>query len=309
MYLRNRICATIILLLAYALPISAGPARPRRADTLAKGIADLKARIAVEDKLAAELDNAVLGHFERMGEIIGSENKGTLGLLIKLKDAWKGVGTAWKNGSEGQVWPACGQLGQAVLNCLSKPVCAGTIMPPAAEFSEEFIQPVNLVQQFTWEGLRTLTTMSERNGYRVQAEKDRGILQNLEQKSAEIDARPGPDRKDPNTDVTLPTADDTVLPITPPDANMSVWNDAVLIARWLDLGNRAFADKNEQDSFYRKFPAYQQFRMVAETHSPRTEVERAAVEKPFDPCSNIDHNTIVYKMGCVDDTRPSTPKR
>ncbi len=271
MYLLNRICAAIILLLACGLPISAGPARSRRADTLAKGIADLKARIAVEDKLAAELDNAVLGHIEEMGEIVGRENKGPVGLVLKIKEACKDVGEAWKNGREGQLWPAVGQLGQAVLDCASDPVCAGTVMPPVAPYSE-FIAPVDFAEESTFAGLRTLTTMSERNGYRVQAEKDRGILQNLEQKSAEIDARPGPERKDPSTDVTLPTADDTVLPITPPDANLSAWNDALLIARWFDLGNRAFKDKDEEDSFYKKFPGYQKFRMVAETHSPRTEI-------------------------------------
>jgi hypothetical protein len=274
MYLRNRIYATIILLLAFGLPTQAqGPSNLRRPRPLARGIADVQARIERNEKILNGLRVAVLGHFEQLGEILyeayGNE-KSPAHKILKIKDALKDVRDAYENGKTGQVDEAFGQLGQALLDFGSDPTFRW--LSPY----QKSISALNTGQQLTFETARLWTTLEEIKAYDEQVNRDTEISHSLEEKSAEIEARHTQDSGDSSPDVTLPTPDDSVVLTTPSRPDPSTLDDAILIARWLDLGNRAFKDKVEEENFYKKFPAYQKFRVVAETHSPRTEVEHKA---------------------------------
>jgi len=260
-----------ILLLVQRVPIEAQIfVQPR---PLAKGIADVQAQIAKETELANGLRDAVSEHAINFGKILygayGQEGDPAKE-LIKLREAYESVHSAVENGVTGQVWPAVGQLGQALLDY-------GSELNPT-------VNNINAFQQMGWEAGRLKITLSELNGYTAQITRDTEILQSLESKSADIAARRSPD----NTNVTsLPPTADSILPVIPAKVDLSALDDALLMDRWLDVGNRAFKDQSEEDHFYSRFPAFKKFQKVAETQSPRADVERGTVSKKsdFQACS------------------------
>jgi hypothetical protein len=81
-------------------------------------------------------------------------------------------------------------------------------------------------------------------------------------------------------------------PPTPPRpvesrrTDYSELDDAVLVNRWRDLGNRAFSNKAEEDAFYRRHPEYLKYRKTAELRSPADDIDRDSV-KPKDKQSQI----------------------
>jgi hypothetical protein len=58
--------------------------------------------------------------------------------------------------------------------------------------------------------------------------------------------------------------------------SVSELDNAVLLCKWLDIGNRAFSTEPEQSAFYQRFPALDQCRAVAEYRSPAFEVQNWA---------------------------------
>jgi hypothetical protein len=233
---------------------------------LARGIADIQSRIQADKRLASSLEEAVQDHVAKFGEILygtyGQEGDPAVKLL-NLKEAYDSVHSVVENGITGQVWPAVGQLGQAVLDFWSE--------------ASPSVNNINAFQQMTLEGLRLRTTLSELNGYREQISRDTNILQTLEQKSADMAAQQDTERADSGSDVTAQLTTDLVPPTFPPDVDLKALDDAILLGRWLDLGNRAFKNQTDESEFYQKFPNLQQFRTIAEIRSPRTEVEALAV--------------------------------
>jgi hypothetical protein len=263
---------------------------------LSRGIADIQSRIQADKRLASSLEEAVQDHVAKFGEILystyGQEGDPAVKLL-KLKEAYDSVHSAVENGVTGQVWPAVGQLGQAVLDFWSE--------------ANPSVNNINAFQQMTLEGLRLRTTLSELNGYREQIARDTDILQTLEQKSADEAAQQDNERADSGSDVTAPLTMDLVPPTLPPGVDLKALDDALLLERWLDLGNRAFKNQNEESAFYQKFPNLQKFQKIADTRSPRTEVERtsapASREAPCDQWVRIAcHPTIrgVYSDPAAD---------
>jgi len=241
---------------------------------LAKGIADVQARIAKNNELANSLQDAVREHAIKIGEILYSsygQKKSPATKLIKLKEAYESVHGAVENGVTGQVWPAVGQFGQALLDFGSDPTFKW--LSPQGQSA---VNNINAFQQIGWEVARLKTTQSELDGYNTQIDTDTKILQSLQSESSDIAARQNSDSTDTNPGISLPPTVDPVLPVTPP-GDFSALDDAILINKWLDLGNRAFTDQSQEDSFYSEFPAYKQFKNIAETRSPLTEVEQAAV--------------------------------
>jgi hypothetical protein len=75
-------------------------------------------------------------------------------------------------------------------------------------------------------------------------------------------------------------------PPEPRRTDYSELDDAVLVNRWRDLGNRAFSNKAEEDAFYRRHPEYLKYRKTAELRSPADDVDRDSV-KPKDKQSQI----------------------
>lgn len=228
------------------------------AGPLARGIADIRARIDRNKQLADGLRDAVTEHVLSIGEFIygaygQKEDPGRR--LVELKKAYDDVRTDVKNGLTGQVWQAVGQLGQALLDCASDSEC---LPAPQYQVGQNVLKGIDVLQQIGWESARLKTTLSELHSYEDAILRDTNIEQSLEQK---------------NTDLTLPLTDDPVLPTIPPGVDLSALDDAVLMNRWLDLGNRAFASKSDEDKFYEKFPTLGQFRAIAETRAPITEVE------------------------------------
>ena len=58
--------------------------------------------------------------------------------------------------------------------------------------------------------------------------------------------------------------------------SVSELDNAVLLCKWLDIGNRAFSTEPEKSAFYQRFPALDQCRAVAEYRSPAFEVQNWA---------------------------------
>jgi hypothetical protein len=57
---------------------------------------------------------------------------------------------------------------------------------------------------------------------------------------------------------------------------VSELENAVLLCKWLDIGNRAFSNEAEEGAFYQRFPALDQCRAIAEYRSPAFEVKNWA---------------------------------
>lgn len=240
---------------------------------LAKGIADIQAIISRDRRLAQALNDSVMEHLQNMGEIIYGaygQKEDPAVHLIELKQAYDGVHSAVVNGVTGQVWQALGQLGQALLDCASDSTC---LPAPNYQVGQDLLKGMNVLQQIGWESARLETTLSELNAYNAEIATDTGIEQTLEQKNVEIQARQDPNSTNSDSDTTPLATDDPVLPIIPAGTNLSALDDALLMLRWMDLGNRAFANKDEEDRFYARFPALQRFKTIAETYAPITEVE------------------------------------
>ena len=58
--------------------------------------------------------------------------------------------------------------------------------------------------------------------------------------------------------------------------SVSELDNAVLLCKWLDIGNRAFSNEPEESAFYQRFPALDQCRAIAEYRSPAFEVKNWA---------------------------------
>ena len=58
--------------------------------------------------------------------------------------------------------------------------------------------------------------------------------------------------------------------------SVSELDNAVLLCKWLDIGNRAFSTEPEESAFYQRFPGLDQCRAVAEYRSPAFEVQNRA---------------------------------
>jgi hypothetical protein len=58
--------------------------------------------------------------------------------------------------------------------------------------------------------------------------------------------------------------------------SVSELDNAVLLSKWLDIGNRAFSTEPKKSAFYQRFPALDQCRAVAEYRSPAFEVQNWA---------------------------------
>src|SRR5262249_38153450 len=51
-------------------------------------------------------------------------------------------------------------------------------------------------------------------------------------------------------------------------------DNAALMDSWLDLGNRAFDNQQQGDTFYQRHPTLAKYRTVAEDHSPISEIQQ-----------------------------------
>lgn len=78
-----------------------------------------------------------------------------------------------------------------------------------------------------------------------------------------------------------PPTDTPVPPYRPPPpppppsrpTDFSALDDANLVNRWRDLGNRAFSNKAAEDAFYQRHPEYLKYRKFAELRSPADDVD------------------------------------
>jgi hypothetical protein len=230
---------------------------------LDRGIKDVETIIERDRQLKEALQEAVKEHVQNLGEIIYEsygQDRDPAVRLIHLKNAYEAVHSATLNGVTGQVWPAIGQLGQALLDYWSE--------------ANPTVKNINAFQQLVLEAARLKTIVSELSGYDEAIKRNSGILNYLENRSAEIANARGQSNSESKTDVASSALDDPVLPVIPSGSDLSALDDAISLERWFDLGNRAFQDKSAEDSFYKRFPVLQRFRTVAETYSPRTEVDR-----------------------------------
>src|SRR4029077_7683409 len=209
--------------------------QPTRSKPLARGIRDVKARIAQNQQIAGELKEAMTEHLQKMGEMIYStygQEKDPGRLVMELNKALDDTLNAVKNGKTGQVWPAVGQLGQALMDCASDMTCAATRMPPLAEYVQDS-KPLNLMQQEFWEFGRLGTTIMDYGGYEDIIGRDTQILQNLEAEDACINTRNALEAGSSSSELGSDTLDEPVMPVRPYGVDLSSLDDAMLIARWL----------------------------------------------------------------------------
>lgn len=261
---------------------------------LARGISDVQARIAKEQEEADHLQNAVSEHVLNIGKILYStygQEGDPAKKLIDLKNAYESVHSAVENGVTGQVWPAVGQFGQALLDFGSDP----TFKWLSPQWRSA-VNNINAFQQIGWEAARLKTTQSQLDGYQAQINTDNAIRQSLESESDKIAARQDSDNTDSTPETAPASTTDPILPVTP-SGDFSALDDAILINKWLDLGNRAFTDQSQEDTFYSEFPAYMRFKNIAETQSPITDVEHAAL--PVGSRQSPDASEERWRQACA----------
>ena len=74
----------------------------------------------------------------------------------------------------------------------------------------------------------------------------------------------------------------TITPLPPASpvesrrTDYSELDDAVLVNRWLDLGNPGFSNKAEEDAFYRRHPEYLKYRKIADAGPPPPEAGKGS---------------------------------
>jgi hypothetical protein len=251
---------------AWSQPSGPGP--------LQKGIDDVKARIAKNTQIAETLRDSVSEHATELGEIIykayGQEND-PVQHLIELKDAYDDVHAAVTNGVTGQVWPAVSQLGQAALDLW--------VERAKASGSELYLilKPINDAQQVAFGLARIKVDLMDQDTNDAQIKSDGAILQRLQDKAANIaNQEPGSSPGESGSLSLQP------LPLVhPPDVDLSALDNFILMANWLDLGNRAFNSRIQRAQFYRDFPVLKQFEKLAEIGSPQSQANAAGLDAKF----------------------------
>jgi hypothetical protein len=178
--------AAIVLSLCQTCQTVSAQPQPVQPPPLAPGIADVQARIATNTKLMDGLSEAVQDHISKFGEILYTvygQQGDPAKKLLDLKQAYDAVHSAVVNGVTGQVGPAVGQLGQALLDFGSDPTFKW--LGPYARS----VKNINALQQVLLEGAQLKQTLTELNDYKAQVTRDTNILRDLQKKSSEIAAR------------------------------------------------------------------------------------------------------------------------
>jgi hypothetical protein len=221
---------------------------------LGRGIQDVTDRIAQNKRQVGQLDNDVQGRVLQIGKIIYTAygQTGDPGrVLLDLKETTEQVIQTIEAARTGRGNAA--EVAQLILDDWSD--------------LNRWVKAINVGQKVTIGELAPLVnTLMLRDQYQKEIATDTQILGNLQAESASLGARnttPAPVQIQPQTR----------------KFDFSALDDAVLLSRWLDMGNRAFSDPREEDAFYKRYPALERFRSVAETMSPRTDVERAGTIK------------------------------
>jgi hypothetical protein len=246
---------------------------------LGRGIQSVQSNIAVNQKRANDLRNDISSSLIRIGGIVYTsygQKKDPGRLVLSLKESIDNAVDALRAGNTRQGLELVGKVGQITLDLWSEENTA--------------VNTVNAIQQILWELGNLRKTTSELSNCEQRIATDTQILSKLEAKNTDLQSR-----IDSQVSKTNPVNQNDTRPTQAVD--LSALDDAVTLNRWLDLGNRAFANKTEEDAFYRRFPDLLKYRTIAETYSPRTEVlrDRAAASKfaPSMKAANPDHSRLV----------------
>lgn len=81
-----------------------------------------------------------------------------------------------------------------------------------------------------------------------------------------------PDQNPPDSSTGVSVASNTASTQNP--AAGATLDDAVLLDRWLNLGNRAFDNQQQADGFFQQHPSLTKYRDVADDHAPISEIEQ-----------------------------------
>ena len=229
---------------------------------LGKGIQDVNARIAQNEQHINQLENAVTGYVLKIGKIIytaygqkGDPGRALLDLQDKIEQDLETIAAA----RSGQ--PNTDRIAQLILD----------------EWSElnPVVKNINASQQLLGQLAPLVEALWERNNYQQQIATDTQILGRLEAENANLG------QQSSNSPSAPPPPAPTVIEMRTQAIafDFSALDDSVLVSRWLDMGNRAFANRQEEDGFYRKHPEFSKYRQIADYRSPESEVEQDLAKK------------------------------
>src|SRR5215217_5424983 len=251
---QNILILLVVLFVCLSIEIRAQP-KPRPYD---RGISDVKTRISRSEEFRRVHDQQLQKHLQNFGEIIygiyGQEGDPAK-VLIQLKQSYEAVLDALKNGVTGQVWPAVGQLGQAILDYWSD--------------RDQRVKGINAFQQLLLESASLKQTLTERDRYRQQIARDTLILQQLEAKQRNVLSQ-GPTPKTLNDRPSSPKVE-----FENAQVDLSALDNAILLGQWLSVGDRAFEGSQQKELFYKRFVELRQFEEIARFRSPQAEVLQA----------------------------------
>jgi hypothetical protein len=205
------------------------------------------------DELKEEAGERVVSIAEVIYEAYGQQRDPGR-LLVELKNVVDEAVEGIRAGRMGDVPDALGRASQLALDLWSE--------------RNPQIEALNVGQQIAWELAEAGQILRERTAREGEVTRDDQILRWLEAKNEALKSR------DQNRTPKPPTrgADNTEPPPRG-GVNPAVLDEAERLQRWLDLGNRSFDNRTQENNFYRDYPMLKPLRDIAQTRSPADEAE------------------------------------
>jgi hypothetical protein len=258
----HRLIVFLFILIAAGVNSSVGlsvsPAAEAAVDgPLARGIENLKNIQQKRRTQIEELDDEAEERVASVVEIVydGYGHERDPGRqLIELKGTLEETVALIRAGRMGEVAEALGHASQLALDVWSD--------------KDPRVNHLNVGQQIAWELAEAAQILRERAAREREITRDDQILQWLEAKNAALKSRD--QNKTPK-----PPKEGRDKPVPPPrgGVNPAVLDEAERLQRWLDLGNRSFDNKAQENQFYRDYPMLNPLRDIADTRSPADEAD------------------------------------
>jgi hypothetical protein len=223
---------------------------------LDRGIQNLKEiqqkRRAQVDQLKEEAAEHVASIAEAVYEAYG-QPRDPGRVLVELKNLLNETAEGIRAGRMGEATEALGHASQLALDLWSE--------------KNPNVQAINVGQQIAWELAEAGQILRERSARESELSRDDQVLGWLETKNEALKNRASSQQQKP----PKPPNGGGTTASSQTDPSDAALDESERLQRWLDVGNRSFDSRQQEDQFYRDYPMLKPLRTVAETRSPADE--------------------------------------